>query len=105
MQPTSLFKITLPDLALAPGGRVNSIAKARKVPMRVYILNLSGSECFFGFASESMIGPDAPGNDVFELPVGRDVTFVLAPEQVLYGCANGAGAAISVATSDAYPDV
>lgn len=105
MQPTKFLRLTLPPLALVPGGRVNAVCTApRDIPVRLLILNLSGAQVFFAAASESLIGPDAPGNDVFELPPQREIIFVLAPGQALYGAANGAGALISISVSEALPE-
>jgi hypothetical protein len=102
MQDTQFKQLTLPTLALGTTDRVSVVATAGKRAMRVLINNLSAATCFFGTASESMIGPGAPGTDVFE--VGPDTEappFVLAPGQKLFGCANAIGATISISTSDA----
>jgi hypothetical protein len=97
-------RLTLPPLGLASNSDVNAVAHGYKDTfMRVLIRNNGGAMAFFGTASESMIGPDAPGTDVFEIPPDKEDVFVLAPGQALYGCANGAGLTISISTSQAYP--
>lgn len=102
MQATTFRQLTVPVL----GGRsVNSVAAASDKPVRVLIKNPSATTCFFGTASESMIGPGAPGTDVFELGPDDDVIFVLAPLQKLYAVANAVGAIISISVSEAFPQL
>ena len=103
MRDTTFQTVTLPPLALAAGGRVNTLVTANDVPMRVLVRNLSGVQMFFGTASESMIGDGAPGTKVYQLPPGQETTFILAPRQQLFACANGAGALCSFSVSDALP--
>lgn len=103
MQATLFKQLTLPPLALAADQRVSLVVKATKKPVRVLIKNYSAATCFFGDASESMIGPGAPGADVFEVGPDDEVIFVMAPGQKLFGCANAVGAIISISVSEAFP--
>lgn len=103
MQDTKFQTITLPPLALGAGGAVNTVYTAGAKPLRLLLRNLSGVIMFFGTASESMVGPNAPGTKVYQLPAGEETTFILAPKQQLFGCANGAGALLSMSVSEALP--
>lgn len=95
--------ITLPPLALNPAGLVNTVVTATDKPLRLLLRNLSGVMMFFGTASESMIGSGAPGTKVYQLPAGQETTFIIAPRQQLFGCANGVGALLSMSISEALP--
>lgn len=103
MQNTIFRTIQLPPLALLAGGAVNTVVTATDKPLRVLLRNLSGAVMFFGTASESMIGSGAPGTQVYQLPAGQETTFIIAPKQQLFGCANGAGALLSLSISEALP--
>ncbi len=101
MQASVFKQLTLPPLALGTKDRVSEVATAGGGrAKRVEISNLSAATCFFGTASESMIGPDAPGTDVVEVAPDDSKIFVLAPGQKLFGCANAIGATVSIAISD-----
>jgi hypothetical protein len=104
MQATSFRQLTLPPLALGVRDRVNAVATApHGVAVRVLIKNSSAATAFFGSASESMVGPGAPGTEVFEIGPDDEAIFVLAPGQRLFGCANAVGAVISISVSEQIP--
>lgn len=103
MQATIFRTIQLPPLALGVTDTVNLIVTGTKVPLRFLARNLSGVMMFFGTASESMVGPGAPGNQVYQLPAGQETTIIIAPGQQLFGCANGAGALLTMSISEALP--
>ena len=103
MKATGFKQLTLPPLALSSDMRVNAILTAADKALRVVIKNKSAASCFFGEASESMIGPDAPGADVFEIEPDDEEIYVLAPQQKLYGCANAIGATVDVTWSEMVP--
>jgi len=105
MNATKFTRVTLPVLALTPGERVSSIASAPKgVAVRVLIRNNSGVLAFLSTASEMLIGADAPGSDVYELPPLASDVIILAPGQSLYAAGNGAGGMLSMSISEALPE-
>lgn len=104
MQDTVFRVLTLPPLALGNQDRVNAVVTGFKTAAaRVLIYNGSAATCFFGSTSQSMIGPGAPGGDVFEVAPAKEAIFVLAPGQKLFGCANAAGAIVSISMSEMVP--
>lgn len=101
MKGTSFKQMTLPPLALGTKDRVSAVATAPSDrSIRVLIRNPSAATCFFSTASESMIGPNAPGSEAYELGPDAEDIFVLPKGQSLFGCANAIGAMISISMSE-----
>lgn len=98
----TLFKtINLPNAV--PGANPTAIAQGTRVPVRVLVRNISGTMVFLAAASQDIVGSGGAGSSAFRLPPGTSEVFVLAPDQQLFGAANGVNATVSVTVSEALP--
>lgn len=98
----SLSRVGTVNVPAVPTQNPVGFVRAGQVPVRVVVRNTSGVPLRLSFEASSL-APIAASVDIFMLPVGTSETFVLAPNQLLYAVALGAGGQLSYASSDALP--
>jgi hypothetical protein len=99
MQQSQLNSLVLP----ATGSQnPATLWKAAGVPMRVVINNLGPNLVLLAHDSATLANAPVFAN-TYRLPVGRELTVILAPQQGIFGVAIGIGGAISIAVSEALP--
>lgn len=78
--------------------------RAAERPLRVVVRNAGGATIVLAYDS-TPLRVQSPMADSFRLPAGQSETFVLMPKQALAAVAIGAGGIVSIAVSEALPQV
>lgn len=103
MNRSKVGSVTVSALGIA-NTNVGAFYAAGKVPVRLVVLNVGATQIQIAFDSSAVNGAAAATSSSarFELPAGRDFTFVLAPGQEIFAVGVGVGR-LTFAASDALP--
>jgi hypothetical protein len=100
MQASRVGTVSVPAIATNnPSGFVS----ASKRPMRVACKNIGGITLRLSFESASLGSAGADTVDHYQLVVGANETFIVAPGQTLYVAGLGGGGILTYTSSEAYP--
>lgn len=100
MKPSRVGTVAAPAVATNnPVGFVN----AAEVPLRVAVHNIGGITLRFSYESGSLGSTTADGVDHYQLVVGAQQTFIVAPRQTLYAVGLGGGGFFTYTANEALP--
>lgn len=104
--PPSMHDSKLNTVSVPVAGSPNPavITQATAVPFRVVVRNVGGNLVFLAHDSATLTSAPVAAN-VFQLPPGASEVFVLNVKQGLYAAAQGGGGLISIAVSEAIPNM
>ena len=80
------------------------LTRAADRPLRVLVRNVGGALIAIAYDANALAAA-GPVADTFRLPAGTSETFVLMPQQALLAAGIGAGGLVSLAVSEALPQV
>lgn len=100
MKPSTVGTLNVPTI---PTPAPATIVKSADRPMRVVVRNSGGANLRIAHDANSLITQASDVATHFQLAIGDEDTFILAPRQGLYAIATGAGGLLSFAASDALP--
>jgi hypothetical protein len=102
MQPSTFN--TLLIAAWAPtGSSPSQLAAATDVPLRVVIKNVGAVLCLLAFTVNELTSGSGPTSGIYRILPGETDILVIAPQQRLYGLANGGTGILAIAQSEAFP--
>jgi hypothetical protein len=101
MQPSQVNTITVP---IAGTNNPATLAVATNYPMRVVVRNVGPNTIFVAHTSLEIQSVGATAG-VFRMVAGSEEVFVLAPRQGIYAVASGVGGLVSIAVSQAIPNM
>lgn len=93
MIPSKVGSVTVSAITPGTNSDIGAFYAAPDVPIRLTVLNVGGTEVQFAFDSSAVNGSQAAAStsDRFQLPAGREFTFLLAPKQMVFAIAVGGG--------------
>jgi hypothetical protein len=97
---SQLNTVNVPTVGTSPA----LLYVAADVPLRINIRNVGGAVVLLAHESTTLSQPPALAN-TYQLPPGTDVTLVLMPRQGVSAASSGAGGVVSIAVSEALPQV
>lgn len=105
MLESQLITLTVNALPATPTNQPSTIATARGVPTRVLVKNTGAVLVFLATSISDLTPAEGPSSGVFRLAPGAEEILILAPDQKLYAYAVVGGSLLSIATSDAFPEM
>ena len=102
MKPSHMNTITVPPVGSTTPGIV---ATASGAPLRVLVRNVGPVLVFLAHETENLANPGGPSTGVYRLPAADVDIFVLAPGQSVYAVSAGIGGLLTIAGSEAFPEI
>lgn len=87
------------------GGNPATLYQAADLPLRILVRNVGGTAVLIAHDAPSLqqVPPGTAGT--YQLPVGAADVFVLQPREAILAAAVGGGGQVSIAVSEALPQV